>query len=89
MAQGGVINNYPYIDQYNQGGANGVWSVGTLYFKGNPNLTWETSNSFNTGFDFSLWHGMFSEVLNTSCDRPTTCCSSSLPAYHQVILRYR
>ena len=63
MAQGGVINNYPYIDQYNQGGANGVWSVGTLYFKGNPNLTWETSNSFNTGFDFSLWHGMFSGSL--------------------------
>ena len=55
MAQAGIINNYPYIDQYNQGGANGVWSVGTLYFKGNPNLTWETSNSFNTGFDFSLW----------------------------------
>lgn len=63
MAQGGVINNYPYIDQYNQGGANGVWSVGTLYFKGNPNLTWETSNSFNTGFDFSLWHGMLSGSL--------------------------
>jgi TonB-linked SusC/RagA family outer membrane protein len=63
MAQGGVINNYPYIDQYNQGGANGVWSVGTLYFKGNPNLTWETSNSFNTGFDFSLWHGLLSGSL--------------------------
>lgn len=63
MAQGGVINNYPYIDQYNQGGANGVWSVGTLYFKGNPNLTWETSNSFNTGFDFSLGHGMLSGSL--------------------------
>ena len=63
MAQGGVINNYPYIDQYNQGGANGVWSVGTLFFKGNPNLTWETSNSFNTGFDFSLWHGMLSGSL--------------------------
>ena len=63
MAQGGVINNYPYIDQYNQGGANGVWSVGTLYFKGNPELTWETSNSFNTGFDFSLWHGTLSGSL--------------------------
>lgn len=63
MAQGGVINNYPYIDQYNQSGANGVWSVGTLYFKGNPNLTWETSNSFNTGFDFSLWRGMLSGSL--------------------------
>lgn len=63
MAQAGVINNYPYIDQYNQGGANGIWSVGTLYFKGNPHLTWETSNSFNTGVDFSLWHGKLSGSL--------------------------
>lgn len=63
MAQAGIINNYPYIDQYNQGGANGIWSVGTLYFKGNPNLTWETSNSFNTGFDFSFWHGKLTGSL--------------------------
>ena len=63
MTKNDIMNNYPYIDQYNQTGANGVWSVGTLYFKGNPDLKWETSNSFNTGFDFSFWQGMLSGSL--------------------------
>ena len=40
-----------------------MWSVGTLYYKGNPDLTWETSNSFNTGFDFSFWQGKLSGTL--------------------------
>ena len=52
-----IGNYYAYLDQYNKIGGNGVWSVGTLYYKGNPDLTWETSNSFNTGFDFSFFQG--------------------------------
>lgn len=59
----GIGNDYAYINQYNQAGADGVWSVGTLYYKGNPDLTWETSNSFNTGFDFSFWQGKLSGTL--------------------------
>ena len=51
--------NYPWQDQYSINGADGVWSDGTLYRKGNPDITWETSNNFNIGFDFSLLHGMF------------------------------
>ncbi len=50
-------NDYPYVDQYIQSGSNGVWSVGELSYKGNPDLTWETSNSFNAGFDFSFFQG--------------------------------
>ena len=50
---------YAYADQYQITGANGVWSDGTLVYKGNPDITWETSNNFNVGFDFSFNHGMF------------------------------
>jgi TonB-linked SusC/RagA family outer membrane protein len=49
-----------YSDQYEISGADGVWSDGTLSYKGNRDITWETSNSFNTGFDFSFWHGKLS-----------------------------
>lgn len=48
---------YPWQDQYQITGANGVWSDGTLYLKGNPDITWETSNNINTGLDFSLFQG--------------------------------
>lgn len=50
-------NYLAYADQYRISGANGVWSDGTLYYKGNPEITWETSNNFNTGFDFSFFKG--------------------------------
>ncbi len=50
---------YPWQDQYKIIGANGVWSDGEMYRKGNPDITWETSNNFNIGFDFSLMKGMF------------------------------
>ena len=45
---------YAYADQYTMTGANGVFSDGTLYFKGNKDLKWEKSNSWNFGFDFSV-----------------------------------
>ncbi|WP_300879781.1 TonB-dependent receptor [uncultured Duncaniella sp.] len=49
-----------YADQYQITGADGIFSDGTLAYKGNPNITWETSNSFDTGFDFSFWQGKLS-----------------------------
>jgi TonB-linked SusC/RagA family outer membrane protein len=52
----GVGNNYAYLDQYTMTGANGVFSDGTLAYKGNPDITWETAHTFNTGFDFSFWN---------------------------------
>lgn len=44
-----------YPDIYRITGADGVWSDGQLYKKGNPDITWETSNNFNAGFDFSFF----------------------------------
>ena len=52
------ITYYPWMDLYTIGGANGVWSDGQLYYKGNPDLTWETSNNFNVGVDYSFFKGM-------------------------------
>ncbi|MCM1338006.1 MAG: SusC/RagA family TonB-linked outer membrane protein, partial [Candidatus Amulumruptor caecigallinarius] len=48
---------YAYADMYKLSGGNSVWSDGTLYFKGNPDISWETSNSFNAGIDFSFLNG--------------------------------
>ena len=59
----GYANYYPWQDQYTISGADGVWSDGTLYYKGNPDITWETSNNFNVGIDFSLKQGMVSGTV--------------------------
>ncbi len=49
-----IENFYAWQDQYTVTGADGVFSDGTLYYKGNPNLTWETSTSYNIGVDFGF-----------------------------------
>ena len=56
----GLGNNYAYIDQYTVTGSNGVFSDGTLAYKGNPEISWEKSNAFNAGVDFNFWHGRLS-----------------------------
>ncbi|MDE6513202.1 MAG: TonB-dependent receptor [Muribaculaceae bacterium] len=48
---------YAWADQYQVTGADGIWTDATLIYKGNRNITWETSNSLNAGFEFSLWQG--------------------------------
>ncbi len=55
---GGSTLYMPWSDFYTLTGADGVFSSGVMYQKGNRDLTWETSNAFNIGFDFSLWKGM-------------------------------
>ncbi|MDE6509328.1 MAG: TonB-dependent receptor, partial [Muribaculaceae bacterium] len=50
-------------DQDQATGANGVWNDATLLFKGNRNITWETSNALNTGFDFSFFQGRLSGTV--------------------------
>ncbi|BDC98260.1 TonB-dependent receptor [Persicobacter psychrovividus] len=52
----GYNNYYPFEDQY-QVIDNGGDFATTLTYKGNPDITWETSHSFNTGFDFDLFDG--------------------------------
>ena len=59
-----VGNYYAWLDQYQVQGANGVFSDGTLSYKGNPDLTWETSTSYNVGVDF----GFFGNKLNGSIE---------------------
>ena len=60
MFQGGLYRNYyPYMDQLTLSNSNGDFAT-SLYYKGNPDITWETSHSFNTGFDFNFWGGKLS-----------------------------
>lgn len=47
---------YAYLDQYVVEGET-AWSDGELYYKGNPDITWETSNALNAGVDFSFFQG--------------------------------
>ena len=48
---------YAYQDQYTVTGADGSFSDGLLAYKGNKDITWEKSNAFNIGADFSLFKG--------------------------------
>lgn len=59
----GYDNYYPYLDQYRMTGANGVFADGTLYYKGNKDLTWETTHAFNVGVDFDFWKGKLSGTV--------------------------
>lgn len=52
----------PYLDQYSIEGTT-EWSDGTLTYKGNPDITWETSNTWNAGIDFSFKQGMLSGTV--------------------------
>ncbi|MCQ2228352.1 MAG: TonB-dependent receptor [Bacteroidales bacterium] len=51
---------FPYEDHYTVGGANGVFSDGALLYKGNNDLTWETSTTYNLGLEFALLNNMIS-----------------------------
>jgi TonB-linked SusC/RagA family outer membrane protein len=53
---------YAYLDTYTIYGSDS-WSDGDLYSKGNPDLTWETSNALNVGADFSFWQGKLAGTI--------------------------
>ncbi len=55
-----IGNYYAWLDQYQVTGAEGVFSDGTLIYKGNPDLTWETSTSYNIGLDFAFFNNALS-----------------------------
>lgn len=57
-----IGNNYAYLDQYQISGTTD-WSDGILAYKGNPDLTWETSHAINAGIDFSLWKSKLSGTI--------------------------
>lgn len=51
------------MDQFKVTGANGVFADGTLYYKGNPDISWETSTSYNIGVDFALLNNRLSGTI--------------------------
>lgn len=59
----GYRNYIVYQDQYQMTGADGVFSDGTLVYKGNPDLTWEKSNAYNIGVDFDLFNHKLSGTI--------------------------
>lgn len=58
----GLTYDYYYTDVYGVQGSNS-WSDGNLLQKGNPDLTWETSNAWNAGVDFSFFQSRISGTL--------------------------
>ncbi len=57
-------NYYSYVDQYSMTGSDGVFSDGTLSYKGNENLKWEKTNAFDVAVDFKLWGGKLSGSID-------------------------
>lgn len=55
-----IGNYYAWLDQFKMTGADGVFADGALIYKGNPDLTWETSTSYNIGFDYSMFRNTLS-----------------------------
>ena len=49
------IGDFHYIDTYSIVNNNGKVAL-VLNEKGNPDITWETNNNFNIGFDFELFN---------------------------------
>ena len=57
-----IGNYYAYVDQFILSG-DGYYSDSQLGYKGNPDITWETSNNLNAGVDFSFFKGMLSGTV--------------------------
>ncbi len=55
-----IGNYYAYLDQFELTGSDGFFADGTLSYKGNRDITWETSTSYNVGFDYSLFRNSLS-----------------------------
>ena len=54
LTQDGYANYHPWIDQYVISENNGEFAT-TLSYKGNKDITWETSYNFNAGIDFAFF----------------------------------
>ncbi|MBO5915541.1 MAG: TonB-dependent receptor [Bacteroidales bacterium] len=54
LGYSGLHNYNYYSDHYSVADSNGDFAL-SLSFKGNKDLTWESSHNFNTGFDFGFF----------------------------------
>ena len=62
LTSGGSINYHPYADQYTLSENNGGFAT-TRTYKGNEDITWETSYNLNGGVDFSLFGERFGGTI--------------------------
>src|SRR5690554_6493685 len=58
-----IGNYYAWLDQFRMTGADGVFADGALIYKGNAELSWETSTSYNLGFDYAMFNNTLSGSL--------------------------
>jgi TonB-linked SusC/RagA family outer membrane protein len=58
---GPIANTYPYQNIYAISNSNDEPAYTSSYV-GNYNITWESSNMFNTGIDFRLWNRFDGEI---------------------------
>lgn len=54
LGNDGIGSLYAYTDQYTISNNNGSFAT-TLVYKGNPDITWETTYNFNGGVDFAFF----------------------------------
>lgn len=62
LYEDGTANYYPYQNQYEIVNNNGEFAT-PMFYLGNSDITWETSNSFNTGLDFELFNSKLSGTV--------------------------
>lgn len=70
-------NFFAYQDQYALSSNNGNFAT-TLYYKGNRNITWETSNTLNAGVDFEVLNNRITGTVEYF-DRRTTNMLYNMP----------
>jgi len=58
-----IGNYYAWLDQFRLTGADGIFADGALVYKGNADLSWETSTSYNIGFDYAMLNNTLSGSL--------------------------
>src|SRR5690554_21737 len=58
-----IGNYYAWLDQFKMTGADGVFADGALIYKGNEDLSWETSTSYNIGVDYAMFNNKLSGSL--------------------------
>ena len=62
LTQDGYANYHPWTDQYTVSESNGEFAT-TLSYKGNRDISWETSYNFNAGIDFSFFNERFGGTI--------------------------
>ena len=57
------VGDFAYVDMYTISPSSTTQMTPSFWRKGNTNLTWETSTSWNAGVDFSFWQGRLAGTI--------------------------